>query len=507
MACNVDEEEIRAPFPRLSGDAVSTAIRAAEEVVVRIHQRRAEESQPSYEVGADEDGKPTIPMSVRASTLGVTLQLEALQRSPWLERCLSTPIGSSMSYALGKEPADEIEEGDGEAESATQVVAMHAGPGLVELVLPTRGAGAKFLSAKGFVHCLETAKADAASASIEGASQVITQLTHFMWAVVLGLATIAEETRRKILKNLDTYTVALILAAACSTGDPELLRRCYWCLRESLCGASGVPCDWLEGPGPVKMLRGTLSYKRICRTPLRVLASVLEEDVALKQRWYAVTEAYTLCQVYRTRQEDGGYPHVYEVRLDHSGEVLLTAIREDEQAPCRIFASIVDSDNASEHCEEFLGSVVSNFWGTDFTVYDSGVDRESLLQRSPSLRSLPVRPRAELCKIGYTSNIMGECPRKIAVDVNRDGVNCHMENIAPRWDKKLNSYALPFFGRVKKASAKNFQLVVDADPNTIFLIFGKISKDVFCLDFRSPLSPLDAVAIASTALAKKRAVS
>jgi len=287
----------------------------------------------------------------------------------------------------------------------------------------------------------------------------------------------------------------------------ELLRRCYWCLRKVLCAATGVPPDWLEGPGPIKVLKGILSYKRICRTRLQVLAPVLEEDLALKRQWYKVTEAYTLCQVYRTRQEDGGYPHVYEVRMDHSGEVLLTAIREDEQSPCKVFAAHVDPESASEHSEEFLGAVACNFWGTEFCLYDSGCDRESLLQRTPLLREFPLRQQVELCKIGYTTNIMGECPRKIAVDLDRDGLHYHLENIAPRWDKKLNSYALPFFGRVKKASAKNFQLVIDGDPNTIFLIFGKISKDVFCLDFRSPLSPLDAIAIASTALAKKRAVS
>merc|ERR1711957_608418 len=71
-------------------------------------------------------------------------------------------------------------------------------------------------------------------------------------------------------------------------------------------------------------------------------------------------------------------------------------------------------------------------------------------------------------------------------DFDRDGAKHHMENIQPRWDNKLNSYALPFFGRVKKTSAKNFQLAKNNDHNTIFLMFGKISKDVFCLDFRSP---------------------
>jgi len=118
-----------------------------------------------------------------------------------------------------------------------------------------------------------------------------------------------------------------------------------------------------------------------------------------------------------------------------------------------------------------------------------------------------MRRRIEAMKVVYELNIMGGSPRRITVDFDRGGVHHTMKNMQPRWDKKLNSYALPFFGRAKKASAKNFQLVVNDDPNNIYLILGKISKDEFCLDFRSPLSTLDAFAIATAALAKKRAVS
>eukprot|EP00434_Breviolum_minutum_P029130 symbB.v1.2.025770.t1/scaffold2523.1/size146632/4 len=110
-------------------------------------------------------------------------------------------------------------------------------------------------------------------------------------------------------------------------------------------------------------------------------------------------------------------------------------------------------------------------------------------------------------KIGYETNVFGDSPRKVSVEFVHKKERPQMGNLKPRWDKKLNSYALPFFGRVKKASAKNFQLVVNGDQNTIFLMFGKISKDVFCLDFRGPITPLEAFAIATAALAKKRAVS
>merc|ERR1712129_10234 len=187
-------------------------------------------------------------------------------------------------------------------------------------------------------------------------------------------------------------------------------------------------------------------------------------------------------------------------------EVIMRAIREDEQSPCRIFTSALqDPTTGGEQNEEFLGSVVPGFWGTSFTLYDSGTDVEALQYRSKEAMQLPHRPRTALCAIGYEANLLGDSPRKITVDFERGAEKHHMENMQPRWDKKLNSYALPFFGRVKKASAKNFQLVVDDDPNTIFLMFGKISKDVFCLDFRGPLTSLDAFAIATAALAKKRA--
>merc|ERR1712232_1296914 len=161
-----------------------------------------------------------------------------------------------------------------------------------------------------------------------------------------------------------------------------------------------------------------------------------------------------------------------------------TALREDEQSACRIFAKNGASVDSSEHCEEFLGSISPNFWGTVFELLDSGSDIDGLMRSNAAVKELPLRARVPLCKIAYETNILGECPRKISVDFERGSQQWHMENVSPRWDKKLNSYALPFFGRVKKASAKNFQLVVNDDINTIFLMFGKISKDVFCLDFR-----------------------
>lgn len=52
-------------------------------------------------------------------------------------------------------------------------------------------------------------------------------------------------------------------------------------------------------------------------------------------------------------------------------------------------------------------------------------------------------------------------------------------------------YTLDFFGRVKQASVKNFQLIKKGDVHDkIYFQFGKVAKDIFAVDFTAPLTPL-----------------
>lgn len=118
-----------------------------------------------------------------------------------------------------------------------------------------------------------------------------------------------------------------------------------------------------------------------------------------------------------------------------------------------------------------------------------------------------------------------------------------MVPLPPRWDESLGTFSLPFYGRAKVASAKNFQMILkpadsesERNPSSgfsgkegpfgggphagcagaqqlqdssrdIFFMFGKLSKDLFCLDFRQPINAVEAFAMAAAALAKKRVVS
>ncbi|KAG8054631.1 hypothetical protein GUJ93_ZPchr0001g30284 [Zizania palustris] len=86
-----------------------------------------------------------------------------------------------------------------------------------------------------------------------------------------------------------------------------------------------------------------------------------------------------------------------------------------------------------------------------------------------------------------------------------------LRNKPPRWHEQLQCWCLNFRGRVTIASVKNFQLVAapspapagaptpsqpgPADPDKVILQFGKVARDMFTMDYRYPLSALQAFAI------------
>ena len=64
--------------------------------------------------------------------------------------------------------------------------------------------------------------------------------------------------------------------------------------------------------------------------------------------------------------------------------------------------------------------------------------------------------------------------------------------LAPRtsYENGLN-----FNGRVTVPSVKNFQLVEQDDRDTVLMQFGKVGEDRFHMDFRAPLTAVQAFAI------------
>ena len=127
-----------------------------------------------------------------------------------------------------------------------------------------------------------------------------------------------------------------------------------------------------------------------------------------------------------------------------------------------------------------------------------------------------------MATIEYESNFFAEKPRSFRVSFHDfirndpDTITHKFENMQPRYNEARGCYTLNFYGRVHKASARNFQLVESAeegleteemgDAEMPLLTHGKISKHEFNLDYRAPFQILCAFAVSLTAIGKKRVV-
>jgi hypothetical protein len=90
------------------------------------------------------------------------------------------------------------------------------------------------------------------------------------------------------------------------------------------------------------------------------------------------------------------------------------------------------------------------------------------------------------------------------------------ENVAPKYNPARGCYTLNFFGRVSKASARNFQLMESGEDEDeeqpdhseidFLLSHGKLKANAFNLDYRAPFNPIIAFAISLCSIGKKRAV-
>ena len=92
----------------------------------------------------------------------------------------------------------------------------------------------------------------------------------------------------------------------------------------------------------------------------------------------------------------------------------------------------------------------------------------------------------------------------------------YFDTKTPSWNEQLGARTLNFNGRVKLASKKNFLMVPQANnesmddefgADTVCLRFGKVLKDKFSLDYRHPISPMQAMGLCLSSFANKLIVT
>jgi tubby-related protein 1 len=208
------------------------------------------------------------------------------------------------------------------------------------------------------------------------------------------------------------------------------------------------------------------------------------------------------------------YP-TFEMYLEEPNQFLLAG-RKKGGSKSSNYTITRDKTNF-EKGENYLGKLRSNFLGTEFVIYDKGSKSKEKKKTVDEGEDDDTTGRNELGAIVYESNLLGsKGPRQMVVAIplssetsewsSKDSIlKAYKEdhpslfvlgNKPPKWNAQARAYVLDFNNRVTKPSVKNFQLINAKDPNTVIFQFGRVGKESFSLDFRWPLSPIQAFAIA-----------
>lgn len=217
----------------------------------------------------------------------------------------------------------------------------------------------------------------------------------------------------------------------------------------------------------------------------------------------------------------------FELCLSSDERTLMCARKRKNKKTANYIISM--DRNAKKTGGGFLGKVRSNFYGTEFIVYDTGLRPDRMDTEKKRLSSHMAR--RELCAVMYDQNMFGtKGPRKMTVLVpspkegaifrpmhEQEGIIPEYRrgrspkiqsyvNNPPRWNDAMGAYVLNFSGRVTMASVKNFQLINEEDPEKVVLQFGRVGPNEFTCDFSYPLSPVQAFGICLSSLDNKFSV-
>lgn len=225
------------------------------------------------------------------------------------------------------------------------------------------------------------------------------------------------------------------------------------------------------------------------------------------------------------------YMHLEMPGGGSSRQFVLSA-RKRTRAKTSNYLISTDVENINRDSTNIIGKLRSNALGTRFVSFDNGVaaNATEALKNSAKIRR-------ELCMVLYETNILGfHGPRRMTCVIpgmqendlgEKERVECRpmvdsdsmssrfdksrmddfivLENKKPVWNQDTQSFVLNFHGRVTMASVKNFQIIHKDNPNYIIMQFGRISEDVFTIDYRYPLSAYQAFSIALSSFDSKLA--
>jgi len=193
------------------------------------------------------------------------------------------------------------------------------------------------------------------------------------------------------------------------------------------------------------------------------------------------------------------------------GANLLLARRNDNNAGYRIYvAGEGDPPSALGPAFSLMPNATADRWTLDATVCDQCEGRGKRLCGSRGLAKINhfivaagrddqgkiLCMDVEIPAVSKHGDADVWCPMCKGSQVNSQQKSLELVTRRPKWNARRKSLSLDFFGRCNLASARNFQLAVSGKPDKVTLLFGKVGTDQFVMDFKRPLSTVQAFAAA-----------
>ncbi|OMJ69363.1 hypothetical protein SteCoe_32927 [Stentor coeruleus] len=307
--------------------------------------------------------------------------------------------------------------------------------------------------------------------------------------------------------NIESNSIVDISNIAFQVKNMKLMNKAYLYIRILLLYRFGQ-MELPENIKDSKNIAFNSPYLHNTKTSSKVSLEIFnyksQESYIERKMFHEITPQYNLMRIDRTRAEESitgsDYPHTFKLIREHDQVQMLYAERWSDSGNF-----IISKSPNFPFSDDYIGVMTNNFWGHEFSIFDHGVE-DKVFKKFPTGF---IKARETKMNIKFETNILGESPRSLNVSLLNDETKemIKFKNLAPKWNERTECYTLNFYGRVSRASAKNFQLVMPDDQETIYLMFGKIGTESFHLDYRSPISMYQAFCIALASLARKRVVA
>ena len=227
------------------------------------------------------------------------------------------------------------------------------------------------------------------------------------------------------------------------------------------------------------------------------------------------------CYVVRHKQRVGSTRFDFYMCLSKEQDMYCFTGRKQKVAKGCYYSISLDSDErkrskGQSEESQFIGKVRSDRKAVEYWLYDDGANPEKKEEHGPL--------RREMLFVSFVNSLRNRNPGAMEVvvpgvdaagdavpirpSVGKDGTQellkkndltsiVPLKNREPKWNPQSNMYQLDFNGRATLASCKNIQLHPKngADSDVVFLM-GKVEENKFNVDFKAPLSCMQAFAFA-----------